>query len=114
MRFSPAAEAARAAPFTMLVKCGLRMSRITMPTLPVRPVVMPRAIGFSDHPRSLTALDTRASTSAVKRCPPLTNLDTVAVETPAAWATSRMVATRLRLGVMKVRSMDGAAVRGAL
>ena len=36
----------REAPRIRLVKCGLRTSSTTMPTLPVRPVIMPRAIGL--------------------------------------------------------------------
>src|SRR5436190_24214298 len=78
----------------MLVKCGLQMSRIATPTDPVLPVIMLRATGLEWYLRSSIAACTRRSTVAVKRCVELMNFDTVAIDTPAWAATSRIVGLR--------------------
>jgi hypothetical protein len=67
------------------------MSRITTPTEPVLPVIMLRARGLEWYSSSSTAARILRSTPGVKRCVELMYLETVAIDTPARAATSRMV-----------------------
>src|SRR5258706_5591353 len=67
------------------------MSRITTPIDPVLPVIMLRASGLDWYSSASTAARILRSTAGVKRWAELMYLETVAIETPARAATSRMV-----------------------
>ena len=73
-------------------KWGFVMSGTITATLPVRPVISPRAARFGTKPRSRTASSTRRRVAGATFSGTLIVRDTVAACTPACSATSRIVA----------------------
>jgi len=76
------------------------MSGTMTATLPVRPVIRPRAARLGTNPSSRTAASTRCRVSGATRSGRLSARDTVAAWTPARAATSRIV---IRCGCRTLR-----------
>ena len=81
-------------------RCDM-LSAMTKPTVLVRPVIRPRAIGFGVNESSCAAAMTRARVAADTRSLPLIAFEAVVRETPARSATSMSVAGR-RLAMSRV------------
>lgn len=64
----------------------------------LRPETSARACVFGTYPTSLTTLQTRSASSGATVEIPFTVRETVAIETPARCATSRMLAVAARRG----------------
>ena len=72
-------------------KYSPQMSGRTTPIVFVRFVIRLRAAAFGEYRRRVTSASTRSRVSSLTTAVPLTTRETVATETPAACATSRIV-----------------------
>ncbi len=79
-------------------KYSPQMSGRTTPIVLVLFVIRLRAAALGEYRRRATSASTRSRVSSFTTAVPLTTLETVATETPAARATSRIVAPTAAAG----------------
>jgi hypothetical protein len=94
MERSISPSAASAPSMTGTAKRWVMLSAMMTPTVLLRPVIRPRAIGLGVNESSCAAAMTRARVSSDTRFLPLIAFEAVVSDTPARLATSTSVAGR--------------------